>query len=128
MGEKYTKEWYEKHKESIKAATKKWAQAHPERQAFLNKRWLSLNPERVAEKSKKNIAKSKARHPEHYKARQFLHDEIKAGRIQKANSFICSNCKIKQAEQYHHHKGYAKENWLDVVPLCIKCHKLADKL
>ena len=34
------------------------------------------------------------------------------------NSHICG----KQGEQYHHHKGYAPEHRLDVVPICRKCH------
>jgi len=32
---------------------------------------------------------------------------------------ICGN----QAKNYHHYKGYAKENFLDVVPVCVSCHR-----
>lgn len=30
--------------------------------------------------------------------------------------------------QGHHHKGYDRENWLEVEWLCVNCHKVADML
>lgn len=33
----------------------------------------------------------------------------------------CHYCPA-QAKQYHHHNGYEPEHYLDVVPICIKCH------
>ena len=60
--------------------------------------------------------------------------EMKSGPARKAvrqaiiNWFLrpLRNCKCecgRQAQQYHHHKGYAKEHWTDVVPVCARCHK-----
>ena len=45
----------------------------------------------------------------------------------------CQKCKIKNwgigrsMIEAHHHKGYSKENRLNVIWLCSNCHKLADK-
>lgn len=46
---------------------------------------------------------------------------VKQG-MKPATAFICADCGQAQAEEYHHYKGYAKEHWLDVVPLCLPCH------
>ncbi len=36
-------------------------------------------------------------------------------------------CKCGEAAQIYHHPNYTKEYWLDVVPLCRKCHWLIHK-
>lgn len=46
---------------------------------------------------------------------------VKQG-MKPATAFICADCGKEQAEEYHHHKGYDKEHWLDVIPLCLPCH------
>lgn len=45
---------------------------------------------------------------------------IQSGRLVRPDSLLC--CCGKQAEQYHHHKGYASEHRLDVIPICPDCH------
>jgi len=57
-----------------------------------------------------------------HKANITLNNAIKLGKLPRPDTLRCS-CK-KQAEQYHHHKGYAPENWLNVVPVCTKCHNI----
>ena len=47
-------------------------------------------------------------------------DALQAGKLQKP--ILCGICNQAKKLQAHHHKGYAKEFWLDVVWLCIKCH------
>jgi hypothetical protein len=63
---------------------------------------------------KKNSQKIKARNAVNY--------EIKQKRLKHPTDFKCMYCP-DNAKEYHHHLGYAKENWLDVVPVCFKCHK-----
>jgi DNA-directed RNA polymerase subunit RPC12/RpoP len=46
---------------------------------------------------------------------------VEKGLLPRITSQTCANCG-KPAAHYHHHKGYAKENLLDVIPLCAKCH------
>lgn len=71
---------------------------------------------------RKRISRYTTRHPEQDKARKAIKHAIRDGKIQKASSFKCNYCP-KQAQEYHHHKGYAKKHWLDVLPVCKICHK-----
>lgn len=50
-----------------------------------------------------------------------ISNEVKRGRMVKATALVCCDCGAN-AEHYHHHLGYARSHWLDVVPLCMKCH------
>jgi hypothetical protein len=52
-------------------------------------------------------------------AGQKVHRGIKNGKLQRQPCIICGNIN----SQAHHHKGYAKEHWLDVVWLCKKHHE-----
>ena len=47
---------------------------------------------------------------------------VRAGKLPRVSTLKCSNCP-KQASHYHHHKGYASENHLKVIPVCTSCHK-----
>lgn len=49
---------------------------------------------------------------------------VRSGKLYKRNS--CANCGLIGKVEAHHHKGYAPENWLDVVWLCPPCHRKAD--
>ena len=59
--------------------------------------------------------------PDAYKARRKVNNAIRDGRLVSPKMFICS-CG-QPAQQYHHWKGYEPEHWLDVIPVCIPCHK-----
>ena len=53
---------------------------------------------------------------------------VKSGKLIKPNT--CSKCGEsfpKRLIEGHHHLGYSKENWLDVMWLCPKCHDKDDK-
>ena len=39
----------------------------------------------------------------------------------------CSRCQKQCKPQAHHHNGYAKEHWLDIVWLCGSCHRRAHR-
>lgn len=47
---------------------------------------------------------------------------IQRGKLAPIETQNCQRCGYK-AEHYHHHIGYAKQHWLDVMPLCISCHQ-----
>lgn len=57
----------------------------------------------------------------HKGARAKVNDWVRDNRMAHPSTLKCTKCG-RQAEQYHHHNGYAKENWLDVIPVCAKCH------
>lgn len=80
--------------------TKKYKIAHRE----ANKRYRENNPEKIEAQSAVQI-------------------KIDAGKMPRAAELDCFLCKNK-ADHYHHHKGYDKKHWLDVVPVCVSCHSL----
>jgi hypothetical protein len=55
-----------------------------------------------------------------YRARSAVAYAIENSKLPKADSMKCS-CG-KPAKEYHHYLGYAPEHYLDVIPVCIKCH------
>ena len=73
------------------------------------------------EKGKATQKRYNIRYPERRKARHAVEIAVKIGQISQPNSLQCSYGN-HQAEQYHHHKGYAKKHWFDVLPTCRKCH------
>ena len=62
-------------------------------------------------------------YPKYEKAKSAVQTAIRKGILPKVTTLKCS-CG-EQAVHYHHHKGYAKEHQLDVIPVCKKCHSLA---
>ena len=66
------------------------------------------------------IARMK-RDPDQEKARSAVYRAVKRGDIMKPE--MCTECGQKRYLHGHHHKGYAKENRLDIIWLCIPCHQ-----
>jgi hypothetical protein len=50
---------------------------------------------------------------------------VRWGVLERPKSLACFHCG-KSASGYHHFKGYLKENWLRVLPLCDPCHYMYD--
>lgn len=74
-----------------------------------------------SKKGKKRDNKYNQQHPERRKAKAAVDKAIRTLKLPKPNSLVCCYC-TKSAELYHHHKGYEPEHWLDVIPVCRKCH------
>ena len=85
--------------------------------------WTKKNPVKRAQIAKRRNIKALNDFPEKTKARALVNQRVRHGRMPKASDQKCSNCS-NTAEHYHHHKGYSFEFRYDVVPVCIKCHKL----
>lgn len=47
---------------------------------------------------------------------------VHEGRLPRVSTHTCERCQEAQAQHYHH-EDYAPEHWLEVVPLCVRCHK-----
>ena len=58
-------------------------------------------------------------------ARDAVSNAIKRGALPKAQDCPCGYCG-HSTTAYHHHKGYRKEHFLDVVPVCDACHQTAE--
>lgn len=88
------------------------------------KEWQK-NP-RTTETRKRTARAYQGRLPaEVKKARRAVYNAVIAGKMPRAKQLKCTECG-QQASSYHHHKGYAKEVALDVIPLCGICHCKAD--
>lgn len=74
----------------------------------------------TSEKAKNRRHEYYERYPERNRARGTVFNAIMAKKLLPPTVLKCS-CGF-QAQQYHHYKGYNKKNWLEVTPLCIKCH------
>jgi len=113
---KVSKRHYEQ-SEKGKAALKRYRQSEKGKAAL--KRYEQTDKGR---KNRSNQTKQfYIRHPDQSKARTAVNYAIRDGKLPRPDSLQCHYCPAR-AEQYHHHKGYAQEHWLDVIPACIKCH------
>jgi hypothetical protein len=74
------------------------------------------------EKGKVAARRWRINHPEKVKANVVVNSAVRASKLPRPDTLPCHYC-TAQAKDYHHHKGYAPEHWLDVVPVCIICHK-----
>lgn len=59
-------------------------------------------------------------------ARMAVKSAVKSGRLIKPRTCSVDGCAYNGRVEAHHHKGYERENWLDVEWLCNPHHKLAD--
>jgi hypothetical protein len=72
---------------------------------------------------KKADAEQYYKTPEKLQSRHAVHYAVKSGKIPNVKTLICSVCHERQAEHYHHWRGYEKEHQLDVIPVCSVCHR-----
>jgi len=88
--------------QKCKAARKLYRTQHPEKRKATHKCYI-------------------ARHPGQLKAKNAVAYAVRVGKLPPVNTLQCHYCPT-QAEHYHHHKGYEPKFWLDVIPVCNKCH------
>lgn len=55
-------------------------------------------------------------------AHQAVQFAVRQGKLMPIKSLTCLYCGEK-AKEYHHYKGYSKDNQLSVIPLCASCHR-----
>jgi NAD-dependent SIR2 family protein deacetylase len=72
------------------------------------------------ERSRRNREKEGNR--ERQQVRGLLSDHIQQGLFPAASTKTCVKCG-QPAVDYHHHNGYDRERWDDVIPVCRRCHR-----
>ncbi len=90
---------------------------------LIQKRYNQSDKGRLNQKRQNEAFKKR---PDYYtmtRAYNTVHTAIKAGTLPHPTTKICHNCKVNQAREYHHYLGYEPEHRLDVIPLCIECHR-----
>ena len=130
----------EEGKQASRKATQRFRQKHPLRVKAILTKQRQTEKYRIQQKRHQESEKFKAvcklyrnseagritqrkyrqNHREQCNAKAAVERSIKSGKLPRPDSLQCS-CG-KQAKQYHHHNGYDKKYWLDVVPLCVSCH------
>lgn len=94
--------------------------ATPEFKARLRER--QSKPE-VLDATRKYFENRKAENPAEHLAQRAVNLAVRRGEMPHIKTQKCSQCE-KQARHYHHDKGYDIEHWLDVIPVCARCHRL----
>lgn len=107
------------HPESVKEARRKYSSS----KKGIKTTKLYANSGRGKLLRKERDQRRRSRNPEKNRARTMVNWAISQGKIPPANTLICFECGIRQADQYHHRNGYSKEHYLDVIPVCLSCHK-----
>ena len=112
--------WYKEHPER-KLSVKRYSDSHKNEVREKVRKWNRAHPERVMDKVRKWIKAN----PEKYKAHNAVAIAVRARKLAPVRTTKCVRCN-GQASQYHHHKGYSKENQLNVVPVCVTCHRILE--
>lgn len=114
----YKREYRAKHRKEILAKKRKYSIEHRAERAAYRRAHLS--------ESAMHSRTSRLRYPIREKARQYVKNAIRDGRLIRSDR--CSNpeCNKICKPEAHHHNGYEEEHWLDVIFLCTECHKEAD--
>lgn len=98
--------------------TRIWRENNRDHIAEYNARVYAEQPE-----TKRAAVKASAeKHPDHHHARRAVKNAVRHDEFPPAATMVCEYCQEAQAADWHHHKGYAEEHWLDVIALCTACH------
>ncbi len=74
-----------------------------------------------------SVKKYSKRFPLHIKAKGAVYYAVKIGKLPKVKTLQCYLC-FKSAQQYHHYLGHEPQYKLDVLPMCIMCHRKLHRL
>ena len=91
---------------------------------LLNKERHKQRHERYRQRKAENARQWRLNNPDGVHAHDAVKYAIRTGKLPRATDRACAHCG-EPAAQYHHHKGYAREHWLEVTPLCVRCHRIA---
>lgn len=112
-GKESIRRYYRKHPDKIATYRRKYQKTEAFRDAI----------HRFARTEKGKACKKRLywKHIDKIRARSAVGSAVKKSTIPAAQTLRCVHCP-KPATEYHHHLGYAKEHWLDVIPVCLPCH------
>lgn len=131
--------WLERNREHRQEYMREWHQTNLEHEnQYARERYRNDEDHRrkVLEWQRqfrqRNLEKVRQQHWMGKKAKGFQNDMTRAhttvsravrrGILPPVWSMVCDGCQEAQAAHWHHHKGYAREHWLDVVAMCVDCH------
>lgn len=126
------KKYRDENPEKTKLVTARWNKEHPEKMREYAAKFESKHPGARKEKSKKyydnhrreeyeRFLRDCEKFPEKRAARKAVTYAVATGVLPRVSTLNCAHCG-NQAHNYHH-SSYAQKDWLDVIPLCVKCHR-----
>lgn len=142
--------WHKKYRQSDKgkAVCRRYRQtakyktghklySHTDKAKAARKRYRKSKEGKTARKRYRNSKKGKIvhsrahrkydfRNPEKIKAKRAVYYAVKIGKLPKVKTLQCYLC-FESAQQYHHYLGYEPKHYLDVLPVCRKCHRKIHK-
>lgn len=110
------KEYYEKNKETIKAKVQERYYKDPQKCLERSAGYYQENKKKLHQDS----LQFRKDHPLMAGAHSAVNNAVRRGKLPKASTLSCANCGL--TADHYHHWSYEREHWLDVVPLCMKCH------
>lgn len=103
------------------------------KQRAVSRRWYWENmegsrtsPNYDWESRKEYYRKKRKESPNAFRAVDAVNRAVQGGKIPSPSELPCSDCGGR-AHDYHH-KGYDKERWFDIVPLCRPCHGIVRRI
>lgn len=133
------KRWREENQEKRNAYMREWHQANLEHETrYARERYQNdeeyrrkvlewqhnhrlAQPEKVREQERA-AKRAKGYQNDQRRAQTTVARAIRRGLLPPAWSMVCDGCDEAQAAHWHHHKGYDRQYWLEVTPLCLDCH------
>lgn len=109
-----------KDKSVIAEKNRRYREKNREKMDAASREWIARNRERYNHLQRQY----RLRHVDRIKARSAIGRAIRDGKINRGSH--CHYCGNESVTQAHHHNGYSREFWLDVIWLCRKCHRVAD--
>lgn len=116
-GKKYRRKY--QHSEKYRTWLRKYRRTEKHKE-YVKKYMKTDNWQKTNNKRRKKYAEN---HPEKESCHHAVTYAVRVGKIKPARDHKCIKCS-KPATQYHHYQGYSKEHKLDVVPVCLHCHKI----
>ena len=114
------RENYRKNKEKKKLQSRLYYYKNWDEKQKYRANWIKKNKKKFKEASLKATRKWYQKNKSKRRAQDALKRAVKRGDLIRPNK--CNICGSKGIIHAHHHKGYLKKFYLDVLWLCPQCH------
>lgn len=94
---------------------REWDALHRDRRRAASRERYLRDPQKEKDRARRSREKYRLNHL----ARWSVGSAMKQGKLKK---LPCCDCGSVDRISAHHHNGYEKDHWLDVVWLCSECH------
>lgn len=104
-------------KRCVHAYSKGYRDRSSEKRQRNKNRWQEEHREQV----RSHVNKYRQSRQQMRRAQAAVSYAVRSGRLVRVDTLKCAQCDA--TAQAYHHESYEPERWLDVIPLCDKCHR-----